>query len=272
MQGASREAYAALGDRLEGAVGRTGADAAAIGDSLWSFAGLLRERPTLRRALTDPGRSGDDRAALAQALVGNRIDPAAAELVTAAVRDRWRSPGELASAVEELGVVAHLAAADGEGHLDDVEDELFRFGQVVQGEPALRSALLDQAAPAEARRDLVRRLLADKAQPTTVRLVEHAVLGRRDGTLEAALERIGDLAAARRARRVAVVRVAAPLTDEHRGRLSQALAAQVGGPVRLNVVVEPDLVGGIKVEVGDDVVDGTVRSRLADVQRRLSGR
>jgi F-type H+-transporting ATPase subunit delta len=65
--------------------------------------------------------------------------------------------------------------------------------------------------------------------------------------------------------------VAAPLSTENRERLEQALTAQTGGPVRLNVVVEPDLVGGIKVEIGDDVVDGTVRARLADVQRRLAG-
>lgn len=271
MQGSSQQAYAAFGERVDAAIGQDSGAAATIGDSLFAFAGMLREQPAVRRALTDPGRSADDRAALAQTLVGDRLDPAAAELPAAAVRERWAGPVDLMAAVEEFGVVAHLAAAEAGDRLDDVEDELFRFGQVVQGAPTLRSALLDRAAPAPARRELVRRLLSDKAAPETVRLVEHVVLARRNSTLEAAFDRVGELAAGRRARRVALVRVAAPLSTENRERLEQALTAQAGGPVRLNVVVEPDLVGGIKVEIGDDVVDGTVRARLADVQRRLAG-
>jgi F-type H+-transporting ATPase subunit delta len=274
MQRVSREAYAAFDERLEAALARTGADAAqraaAIGESLFAFAGMLRTQPAVRRALTDPGRSPDDRAAFARRLVGDRVDPAAAELVQAAVRDRWGSPAQLTAAIEEFGVAAHLAAADEQGRLDAVEDEVFRFGQIVQADPGLRTALLDQAAPATARRELVRRLLEDKVSAETLRLVEQAVLGRRDRKLEAALERIGELAADRRERRVAVVRVATPLSPEHRERLERALSAQAGRGVRLNVVVEPDLVGGLKVEIGDDVVDGTVRSRLADLQRRLA--
>ncbi|HZY27878.1 MAG TPA: F0F1 ATP synthase subunit delta [Jiangellaceae bacterium] len=274
MQGASRAAYAAFDERLDAALASTGADAgqraAAIGDSLFAFADMLRAQPAVRRALTDTGRSPDDRAAFVRRLVGDRVDPAATELVEAAVRDRWRSPGELTSATEEFGVAAHLAAAHERGRLDAVQDEVFRFGQIVQGDPDLRTALLDQAAPARSRRELVRRLLEDKASPETLRLVEQVVLGRRDRKLEEALERIGELAAERRHRRVAVVRVAAPLSSEHRERLERALSAQAGRAVQLNVVVEPGLVGGLKVEIGDDVVDGTVRSRLADLQRRLA--
>jgi F-type H+-transporting ATPase subunit delta len=274
MQGASREAYAAFDERLDAVLATTGADAAeraaAIGESLFAFAAMLRAQPAVRRALTDPGRSPDDRAGFVQRLVGDRVDPAAAELVEGAVRDRWASPAQLTAAVEEFGVVAYVAAADEEGRLDAVEDEVFRFGHVVQADPDLRTALLDQAAPASARRDLVHRLLRDKASPETLRLIEQVVLGRRDRKLEAALERVGELAAEHRERRVAVVRAAAPLSPEHRERLERALSAQAGRQVRLNVVVEPDLVGGLKVEIGDDVVDGTVRSRLADLQRRLA--
>lgn len=272
MQGASRQAYAALGEGLDAAVGRDQAAAVTIGDALFAFAGMLREQPAVRRALVDTGRSPGDRAGLVRTLVGDRLDPRTADLIAAAVRERWAGPRDLMAAVEEHGVVAQLAAAEAAGRLDAVEDELFRFGQIVLGDPALRAALLDQAAPAEARRELVRGLLADKATPETVRLVEHIVLGRRDRTLEAAFDRVAELAANRRARQVALVRVASPLNTEQRDRLEQALAAQVGHPVRLNVVVEPGLVGGIMVEIGDDVVDGTVRSRLADVQRRLARR
>ncbi|MGH8775937.1 MAG: F0F1 ATP synthase subunit delta [Jiangellaceae bacterium] len=271
MRGPSRQAYAALGGRLDAAIGRDQGTAATIGDAMFGFSEMLRGQPAVRRALTDPGRSGDDRAALVRALAGDRLDPAAVELISSGVRERWAGSGDLLAAMEESGVAAHLAAADAAGRLDDVQEELFRFGQVVQGEPALRAALLDQAAPAEARRDLIRALLAGRAAPESVRLVEHVVLGRRDRTLETAFERIGELAAERKQRQVAVVRVASSMTAEHRERLEQALAAQAGRPVRLNVVVEPGLVGGLKIEIGDDVVDGTVRARLDDVQRRLAG-
>jgi F-type H+-transporting ATPase subunit delta len=274
MQGPSREAHQALAARVDDTLGGTGDDAAqratSIGDALFTVAGLLWAQPAIRRALIDPGRSPDDRAALARRLFADRVEPAAADLVTGAVRDRWEGSRDLVAAIDEFGVVAHLAAADGNGRLDSVEDELFRFGQVLHAAPDLRAALLDLAAPEQARRDLVRRLLSDRASPETVSLVEHAVLTCRDRRLEPAVDRIIELAAERRQRRVAVVRVASALSPEHRDRLENALAAQAGGPVRLNVVVDPDLVGGVKVEIGDEIVDGTVQSRIAELERLLA--
>ena len=267
MQGPSRVAYEAVAKRLDEVLDASPGDAATLGDALFTVAGLLWAEPALRRALTDPGRSADDREALARRLAGDRIEPAAADLF-AAVRERWGGPRHLIAAIDEFGVIAHLAAADDNGRLDSVE--VFRFGQTVHAAADLRSALLDPAAPVEARRGLVRRLLADRASPETASLVEHAVLTSRDRRLEPALERIAELAAGRRQRRVAVVRVATPLTPDHRERLESALAAHVGGPVRLNVVVDPDLLGGVRVEIGDEVVDGTVQSRIADLQRQLA--
>jgi F-type H+-transporting ATPase subunit delta len=274
MRGPSRQAYEAVAARVDDTLGGSG-DAAAeratsIGDALFTVARLLFVEPAVRRALVDPGRSPDDRAALARRLVGDRIDSDAADLVIAAARERWDGPRDLIAAIDEFGVLAHLAAAEANGRLDSVEDELFRFGQVVHGAPELRTAFLDQAAPVEARRGLVRRLLADRASPEAVNLAEHAVLTTRDRRLEPAIDRIIELAAERRRRRVAVVRVASALAPEHRDRLENALATQAGGPVRLNVVVDPELVGGVKVEIGDEVVDGTVQSRIAELERRLA--
>ena len=164
-------------------------------------------------------------------------------------------------------MVAHLAAADGEGPAGRVEDELFRFGQVLQGEhPTLRRRCSTRRRRAEARRDLVRRLLADKASAGD-RPPGRARRARPAGSARSSRRRPHQRARGGHGgqRRVAVVRVASAAEPASIGAgLSSALAAQAGGPVRLNVVVDPDLVGGIKVEIGDDVVDGTVRSRLAD--------
>lgn len=270
MSEAGAQAHAALRGRLDAVLAQADGFAAELGDALLSVAGLLDSRPSVRRALTDTGRTPDDREALVRQLISERIPPAAAGVVVDAVRDRWATPSELASAIENLGVLAHLMGAASDGRLESVEDEVFRFGQVVRAEPELRSALLDRSAPGDTRQALVRRLLEGKASPATVRLVEHAILDRRSRSLEAELDRYGELAAQLRQRRVAVVRVAAPLSQEHHDRLERALATQAGGPVLINVVVEPGLVGGIKVEIGDEVVDGTVMSRLDDARRQLS--
>lgn len=259
-----------LVDRLADAVGQSSERAAAAGDALIAVADFLSSRASLRRSLTDAGRSAESRESLARQLFGGKIDEAALDVVGSAVGVRWARTGELVSTLFELGVLAHLISAESRGALDVVEDELFRFGQTVRNETALRSALLDRSAPERARGQLVRTLLEGKAQPETVRLVEYAVLERREGSLEKELDRIIELAAARRRRTVAVARVARPLSDEHRDRLRRALSAQAGTEVQLNVVVEPGLVGGIKVEIGDEIVDGTVIGRLEDARRQLA--
>ncbi|TDE15030.1 F0F1 ATP synthase subunit delta [Jiangella asiatica] len=258
-----------LEEGFESIVDRAADRASAVGDALFAFANLLVSRPSVRRALTDTGRSADDREALLRRLVGERIEAAATDVLAAAVRERWPRPGDLTAAVEEFGVRSVLLAGRSAGRLDTVEEEIFRFGQVVRGDRELRAALIDRAAPPEARRQLVRTLLEGKAAPETVVLVEHAVLDRRERSLEAELARVADFAAQLRERRVAVVHVAAPLTDQHRERLERALATRAGGPVLLNVIVEPGLVGGIKVELGDEVVDGTVTSRLDTARRQV---
>lgn len=263
------ESHRELRVRFESIVGEAVDRAADVGDALFAFAGLLDSRPSVRRALTDTGRSAADRETLVRRLVGDQIDAAATDVLAAAVGERWAVAGDLTAAIEEFGVRSVLLAARAADRLDTVEEEIFRFGQVVRGNRDLRSALIDRAAPADARRQLVRTLLQDKAAPETVALVEHAVLERRARSLEAELARVSDFAARLRERRVAVVRVAAPLAIEHRDRLERALAVRAGGPVLLNVVVEPDLVGGIKVELGDEVVDGSMTSRLDAARRQL---
>lgn len=262
---------ASLAERVEQVIGAASDRAPAVGDALIGIAAFLATRASLRRALTDAGRSAESRGALARELFGGRVEDAALDIVAAAVGVRWARTSELVSTLAEFGLRAHLAAAAARGELDRVENEVFRFGQVVRGDPRLRAALLDQAAPAEVRGELVRTLLEGKAQPETVRLVEYAVLERRSRSLEKELDRITELAAARHRRQVAVVRVASELTQEHRDRLERALSAQAGAPVQLNVVVEQGLVGGVKVEIGDEVVDGTILGRLEDARRQLAG-
>ena len=129
------------------------------------MAHLLDREPGVRRALTDATSPTAARSGLARRLLDGRVSGATLDLVTGMADSRWSSPRDLADAAEQLGVLATAAAAEGEGQLDDLEDELFRFGRIVGAEPALRSALEDQGPPAEGKRGLLDALLAGQGDP-----------------------------------------------------------------------------------------------------------
>ncbi|HEX7186937.1 MAG TPA: F0F1 ATP synthase subunit delta [Actinomycetes bacterium] len=271
MQGASRGSLAAARDTLGALLRSRDTDLAALADELFEVTGVLDRERGLRRALTDPSRSGDDRAALARAVFGDRVGAAAVDVLVWAVRARWSSPRELVDALELLAVEAQVAAADRAGHLDAVEDELFRTARIVAGTPELRSALADLSAPVANRAALIEDLLADQVHDETLRLVRRAVVAPRGRTFDRTLEQYAQVAADLRSRLVATVTASVPLTEEQRGRLGAALARIYGHEVHLNVQVDPSIVGGISVAIGDEVIDGTVVSRLEDARRRLVG-
>ncbi len=281
MRGISRASLAELKEQLAAALPETAAaggaatsaarSAADLGAELFAVVHLLDREHGLRRALSDPGKQPAEKAAVATALLQGKISPATVDLTAAAVRMRWSSPRDLADALEQLAVIALVASAEAGGKLDDLEDELFRFGRVVDGEPRLRAVLSDPSAPAEGKRELLARLLEGKVTEPTLRLIDEAAQHPRARSLDRSLEEFARLAAERRQRLVAVVRTATELSADHRSRLAAALAAVYGHQVHLNVVVDPGVVGGLSVQVGDELIDGTVASRLEAVRRRLAG-
>lgn len=242
-----------------------------IGDALFSVAAMLDSQPSLRAALTDPARSGSDKAELVQSLFGGKVAEQVVDLLSGMVRGRWSTPRDLADAVASLGVEAVLVSAQRHDRLDAVQDDLFAFESVVAANPDLRLALTDRALPVDRKSDAVTELLQEKATIEAARLIVHAVTEPRRASLEANLRRLADAAAARQARHVATVTAAVPLTEAQRDRLSDALASQLGYNVQLNVVLDPDVVGGLRVAIGDEVIDGSVATRLDDAQRRIAG-
>ncbi|MFI6082419.1 F0F1 ATP synthase subunit delta [Streptomyces sp. NPDC051217] len=271
MNGASRAALAAARERLDALTDNTSVDASKLAEELTAVTALLHREVSLRRVLTDPARSGESRADLAGGLLRGQVGGETADLVTGMVRSRWSQPRDLVDSVEELAAIAELTAAQRAGDLDEVEDELFRFGRIVESSITLRAALTDQSATVSAKAALLTGLLDGRANPSTERLVVRLVTLPRGRSLEAGLQTLSRLAAARRDRLVAVVTTAVPLTEGQKQRLGAALARLYGHPMHLNLDVDPGVLGGVSVRVGDEVVNGTVAERLEEAERRLAG-
>jgi F-type H+-transporting ATPase subunit delta len=269
MRGASRASLAEAKERLAAAIA-DGAPSGQLGDELFAVTGLLDSEPGLRRMLSDPSRETRAKTGLAEMLLADKISPAALELVTSLVSARWSAAGDLAAAAEQLAVLAFVETAEEAGQLDELEDELFRFARVVNGEPALRVALSNPFVQAGRKRELIDGLLAGKVTEPTLRLITEAAVHPRGRSLDTSLESYAALAAARRERLVAEVHVAAALTAARRRRLAAALAAAYGHEVHLNIVLDPTVLGGMSIRIGDELIDGSMASRLAELRRKLT--
>ncbi|MBT3153346.1 F0F1 ATP synthase subunit delta [Streptomyces sp. CHD11] len=270
MNGASREALAAARERLDALTDSTSVDAGSLAEELASVTALLHREVSLRRVLTDPAQAGEAKAELARRLLGSQVSGPAADLVAGLVRSRWSQSRDLVDALEALADVADLTGAQKAGALDDVEDELFRFGRIVSSSNELRAALTNRNAPVSSKSELLRGLLGGRANVATERLVTRLVTAPRGRSLESGLESLSKLAAERRDRMVAVVTSAVPLSDRQKQRLGEALAKLYGRRMHLNLDVDPSVVGGIRVQVGDEVINGSLADRLEDASRRLA--
>jgi F-type H+-transporting ATPase subunit delta len=290
MDASSRQALAAVRERLTGltrpASGLldrardrlTGQERAAsseelvaLADELFAVARLLDGQVSLRRALSDPSGSPADRAGVARRLLSGRVSGATLDLVETAARQRWSRPLDLVEATEALATDAALDAAEARGELDGVEDELFRFGRIVAGDAELSRILSDRAAPAAGKAELLDRLLSGRVSPITALLLRSRLTGRAVGNAENAVERLSEAASSRRGQSVARVTTAVPLTDAQERRLAQLLGRLYNRPIGLQVTVDPSVLGGLVIRVGDEVIDGSVAHRLEAAGRRLVG-
>jgi F-type H+-transporting ATPase subunit delta len=267
----TRESYAPAAEALSAyASEATPEQLTGVADELLAVAGLLRREPRLRRAMADMSRQRDDRVALLRSVLDGKVSGEALNLLSALVSARWPTPGSLLDGTERLAVDALLAGADRADELAEVEDELFRFGQVVAGDRALAAALSDSTAELGRRAELVRSLLDGKVRPATLRLAELALAGFGGRGFAASLTRLVELAASRRDRSVAYVTTAVPLTEDQEQRLAARLAALYGRNVSLKIDVDESIIGGARVQVGSDLYDGTIARRLAEARTALA--
>jgi F-type H+-transporting ATPase subunit delta len=259
-------------DRLTGhARATTDAEQLALADELFAIARLLDGQLSLRRALSDPAGKPAERAALAQRVFGSKVSDVALDLVGTVARQRWSHPIDLVDAFTTLATEASLDAADARGELDGVEDELFRFGRIVAGDRELARILSDRRAPVEGRTALLDRLLSGRVSPVTEQLLRNVLTGPHAGHAENVVERLSEAASRRRGQSVARVTSAVPLTPAQEQRLTGVLGRLYGRMIGLQVTVDPSVLGGLIVQVGDEVIDGSIAHRLEAAERRLAG-
>jgi F-type H+-transporting ATPase subunit delta len=270
MQSASRDALGAATARLDEHIDATGAaDLKRLADDLFAVVGLLDREHALRRALADPATPSGARGGLADRLFDGKIGRPALDVVSDVVKSRWSRAGDLLDGLESLARAAAFGVAEKDGSLDRVEDELFRFGRILDREPELSRLLSDTATPVDKRVGLLRDVLGGKVTPVTATLLEQAVRNPRSRNLHIAAEELSELAAARRDRYVAHVRTPVRMTGEQEQRLTDSLTRLYGRPISLQMELDPDLLGGLVVRVGGELIDGSVAGRLAAARRAL---
>lgn len=270
LQPASRDALAALTERLDAYVdGASARDLTATADELFAVARFLDGERAIQRLLADSASPEEVRADLVRRLFGGQLSQSTVDLVIELVRSRWSKTRDLVTATEVLARQAAIAIADKNGSLDEVEDQLFRFGRILGREPELNTLLADTARPVQGRVQLLDSVLGDRVYPVTATLLREAVRLPRGRHLEVVAEELSELAAARRNRSVAKVRTPVALTPDQESKLAESLGRIYGRTISLQVELDPDLLGGLVVQVGGEVIDGSVAGRLAAARRSL---
>ena len=234
---------------------------------LFAAARALGESPQLSGALADAAASPEARAKVVADIFAPSFAPATVSLLTVAVEQRWSSASDLIDGIEELAIRA-AAAADENA---DVEGELFQVSRMVSANPQLELALGSRLGDAAAKGALVDSLLSGRASAATTLIAASIVQQPRERRVRQLLSLAMRLVADERGRTVATVYAAAAPSAEQLTRLATSLGQRYGSTVSLNVVVDPSVVGGLRVEIGDDVIDATVSARLHDLRQRLAG-
>jgi len=242
-----------------------------VASELDGFARLLATQVRLRKALSDPGLPPEPKRALLQELGHGQLDEATVELLATAAEHQRVPPREFTGVVAELAAQAAFTAAEEAGELERVEDELFRFATLVERDHRVRSALTNPGLPVENKRAFVAELLGGRggASDRTAALVDLLVEMDEGHDLDREAKALAELAARRRNRVVAEVRTAVELDGERRARLAEVLTRITGRPVDLRCTVDEAILGSVVVRIGDDLFDGSVRTRLELAREQL---
>jgi F-type H+-transporting ATPase subunit delta len=269
LGGSSRQSLVAARIALDAAVKGVDAQiASTLSAELFFVADVLGSNISVRRALTDTSRDAAAKGTLIKDLLASKVGTAAVGLLTDLSALRWSGAKDLVQVIEQLAIEAEATAANISGELDRVENEMFVVSNTISNSSELRKAFKSDAQVAKAQ--LAAELLKNASSSTT-KLVSQMVNAWRGRSIESAFADFQWALAARRNRVIALVRIAAPMSQAQQDRLESALNKQVGQPVRMNIEIDPAVLGGVSVKFADEMVDGSVSNRLAGAARALAG-
>jgi F-type H+-transporting ATPase subunit delta len=239
-------------------------------EEIFGIGAAVASSTQLRSILSDPSAEANAKSGALKAVFGKNVSATALDFVTTLVGLRWSTGQDLVSAFEQLAVFAVASiAADGK-KLATVESELFAFKQAVDSDQDLQFALGDRKATDEAKLALVAALTKGKVTDEAALLIRRSVTGARRRRVALVLEQFGKQVSAFAERLVATVTVATPMSDAQLGRLETVLAKSYGQSLKLNVEVDPAILGGIKVQVAGEILDGSLASRLTAAKLQLA--
>ena len=272
LGGSSRQSLVAARTALDAAIkGASAASASELSSHLFFATEVFAGNTSLRRAITDPSRDKAAKAALVKDLFGKSTGALAVSLMSDVSALRWSATKDVIHVIEQLAIEAEASAANISNELDRVEDEFFETSRLVADNFELRKALVSVGS-IDAKAALIAEVLGKKASSSTVKLATALVSHLRGRSIEAAFADYLFGLANRRNRLIAVVRTAAALTDAQSKRLATVLEKKVGQPIRINVQIDPTILGGVSIKFADELVDGSVVNRLANAGRALVGK
>jgi ATP synthase F0 subunit b/ATP synthase F1 delta subunit len=270
LRAASRESVAELARQFDGVASDLDADQlTGLANNLASAVKLLRRETLLARHLSDPSSDTAARVQLVERLLSGKVSDAALQVLKTASSQRWSSTSDLIFGIQHIAGLALLVRAEREDQIEDVEDELFRFSRILDSASRLITLLSDYTTPVDGRISLLNSVLARRASKNTADLLRQTVELLHGERADESIRDLANLAVSRRGEVVAHVRAASELSDAQSQRLTELLSRIYGHPVSIQLDVDPELIGGLTIAVGDEVIDGSLASKLASAENRL---
>jgi len=252
----SRTALAALGAKAN----------LTTGEELLAAGRVIGDSAQLRAALVDFSVGASEKTSIIDAVFAS-IGAEARSILATAATSTWSSDEDLLAGIEELGFRIIAASAKG---TSTIESELFTFGTAVNSDPELELAVSSKLGSAEAKAALVAQLVSGKASPQTLAILQHLVQQPRGRRIAELLRDAASVVADEAGLAVATVTTASAISPAQLDRLAKSLAGSYGRELRINHVIDPAIVGGIRVQLGDEVIDGTVATRINELRLQLA--
>jgi len=269
MRGTSSTSFAEVVQQAQSVFATDGLSLDSTADELFAIADAIDSSNQLVRLLSDSGRDAEMKESAVRALLTGKVSDAALGLTLEVVRRRWSEQEDILDALERLGVTALLEQSERESVLGQVEEELFQVSRLIDDSAELSSSFDDTREDPAARGRVIRTLLEGRAHRLTAALAVRAVSRRTEQKPSRRVREIAEFASDRRRRLLAVVETSRPLDEAQQSRLAAVLAGIYGREVQMNLEVSQDVVGGLRIHVGDDLYDATVLARLAQAREHL---